>query len=79
MLAVVPMGTGAYLAVKSEREVYEAEITREKTEVEENPEEEIEEMSLFYQLQRIQSGGIAKDGGASGRTSRANGASDGAK
>ena len=45
------MGAGAYLAVKSEREVYEAEIAREKTEVEENPEEEIEEMSLFYQLQ----------------------------
>src|SRR5213594_50421 len=45
------MGAGAYLANKSEREIYEAEIAREKTEVEENPEEEIEEMSLFYQLQ----------------------------
>jgi len=45
------MGAGAYLAVKSEAELYEAEIAREKAEVEENPEEEIEEMSLFYQLQ----------------------------
>lgn len=45
------MGAGAYLAVKSEGEVYEAEIAREKEEVEDNPEEEIEEMSLFYQLQ----------------------------
>jgi VIT1/CCC1 family predicted Fe2+/Mn2+ transporter/rubrerythrin len=45
------MGAGAYLASKSETEVYEAEIAREKAEVEENPEEEIEEMSLFYQLQ----------------------------
>jgi VIT1/CCC1 family predicted Fe2+/Mn2+ transporter len=45
------MGAGAYLAGKSEAEVYEAEISREKTEVEENPEEEIEEMALFYQLQ----------------------------
>jgi VIT1/CCC1 family predicted Fe2+/Mn2+ transporter/rubrerythrin len=45
------MGAGAYLAVKSEAEVYEAEIAREKAEVDENPEEEIEEMSLFYQLQ----------------------------
>jgi VIT1/CCC1 family predicted Fe2+/Mn2+ transporter/rubrerythrin len=45
------MGAGAYLAVKSEAEVYEAEIAREKAEIEENPEEEIEEMSLFYQLQ----------------------------
>jgi VIT1/CCC1 family predicted Fe2+/Mn2+ transporter len=45
------MGAGAYLANKSEREIYEAEIAREKEEVEENPEEEIEEMALFYQLQ----------------------------
>src|SRR5438067_1190140 len=45
------MGAGAYLAGKSEAEVYEAEIAREKAEIEENPEEEIEEMSLFYQLQ----------------------------
>src|SRR5438128_8835682 len=47
------MAAGAYLAVKSEAEVYEAEIAREKEEVEENPEEEIEEMTLFYQLQRF--------------------------
>ncbi|MDQ6808092.1 MAG: VIT1/CCC1 transporter family protein, partial [Verrucomicrobiota bacterium] len=45
------MGAGAYLAVKSEAEVYEAEIARERREIEENPEEEIEEMALFYQLQ----------------------------
>ena len=51
MASSLSMGAGAYLAVKSEREVYEAEIAREKEEVEENPEEEIEEMSLFYQLQ----------------------------
>ena len=45
------MGAGAYLAVKSEAEVYEAEMAREKAEIDENPEEEIEEMALFYQLQ----------------------------
>ena len=45
------MGAGAYLAVKSEAEVYEAEMARERREIEENPEEEIEEMALFYQLQ----------------------------
>src|ERR671922_2060604 len=49
--STLSMGAGAYLAAKSEAEVYEAEIAREKAEVEENPEEEIEEMSLFYQLQ----------------------------
>src|SRR5437762_1525319 len=51
LASTLSMGAGAYLAVKSEGEVYEAEIAREKAEVEENPEEEIEEMSLFYQLQ----------------------------
>src|SRR6184192_3427309 len=51
MASSLSMGAGAYLAVKSEGEVYEAEIAREKAEVEENPEEEIEEMALFYQLQ----------------------------
>jgi predicted membrane protein (TIGR00267 family) len=49
--SALSMGAGAYLAVKSEREVHEAEIAREREEIEENPEEEKEEMSLFYQLQ----------------------------
>jgi len=44
------MGSGAYLAAKSEREVYEAELDRERKEIESNPEEEREEMELFYQL-----------------------------
>src|SRR5438309_2391355 len=51
LASTLSMGAGAYLAAKSEAEVYEAEISREKAEVEENPEEEIEEMALFYQLQ----------------------------
>ena len=51
MASSLSMGAGAYLASKSEREIYEAEIAREKAEVDENPEEEIEEMALFYQLQ----------------------------
>jgi VIT1/CCC1 family predicted Fe2+/Mn2+ transporter/rubrerythrin len=51
MASALSMGAGAYLANKSEREIYEAEIAREKAEVDENPEEEIEEMALFYQLQ----------------------------
>src|SRR5437867_2331280 len=50
LASTLSMGAGAYLAAKSEAEVYEAEISRERAEVEENPEEEIEEMSLFYQL-----------------------------
>jgi VIT1/CCC1 family predicted Fe2+/Mn2+ transporter/bacterioferritin (cytochrome b1) len=44
------MGSSAYLAAKSQREVYEGEIAREKAEIEDNPEEEREELELFYQL-----------------------------
>jgi len=44
------MGAGAYLATKSEREVYEAEIARERQEIDMNPEQEQEELQLFYEL-----------------------------
>jgi VIT1/CCC1 family predicted Fe2+/Mn2+ transporter/rubrerythrin len=48
--SAVSMGSSAYLASKSEREVYEGEMHRERQEMEENPEEELEELSLMYQL-----------------------------
>ncbi len=48
--SALSMGASAYLANKAEREVFEAEITRERQEIEENPEEEREELELFYQL-----------------------------
>lgn len=48
--SALSMGSGAYLATKSQREVYEAEIEREGREIANNPEEEKEEMELFYQL-----------------------------
>jgi vacuolar iron transporter family protein len=50
LASALSMGSGAYLARKSEREVYEAEIERERKEIEQNPEEEREELELFYQL-----------------------------
>jgi VIT1/CCC1 family predicted Fe2+/Mn2+ transporter/rubrerythrin len=50
LASALSMGAGAYLATKSEREVYEAEIDRERREIEEQPEEEREELELFYQL-----------------------------
>ena len=50
LASALSMGSGAFLATKSEREVYEAEIGREKHEIEEDPEEEKEELALFYQL-----------------------------
>ena len=50
LASALSMGSGAYLATKSQREVYQAEISREKREIEADPEEEREELSLFYQL-----------------------------
>lgn len=47
------MATGAFLAARSEAEVAAANIDRERREVEENPDEEKEELSLFYQLKGI--------------------------
>jgi vacuolar iron transporter family protein len=48
--SALSMGSGAYLAVKSEKELHEAELGKEKKEIAEHPEEEQEELSLFYQL-----------------------------
>lgn len=48
--SALSMGSGAYLATKSEREVYEAELGRERREIEMDPEQEREEMQLFYEL-----------------------------
>lgn len=50
LASALSMGSGAYLARKSEREVYEAELERERREIRENPEEEKQELELFYQL-----------------------------
>jgi VIT1/CCC1 family predicted Fe2+/Mn2+ transporter/rubrerythrin len=50
MASALSMGAGAYLASKSEREVYESEVARERAEIEEDPHEELLELELFYQL-----------------------------
>ncbi|MBF6613766.1 MAG: VIT1/CCC1 transporter family protein [Chloroflexi bacterium] len=50
LASAISMGSGAYLAAKSEREVYEAELSRERLEIETDPESEREELELFYQL-----------------------------
>src|SRR6476620_4904180 len=50
LASALSMGAGAYLASKSEREVYESEIARERAEIEEDPHEELLELELFYQL-----------------------------
>ncbi len=53
LASALSMGSGAYLATKAEREVQEAEIRRERQELEQHPEEEEEELALFYQLKGV--------------------------
>lgn len=50
LASALSMGAGAYLASKSEREIYESEVSRERAEIEEDPQEERLELELFYQL-----------------------------
>ncbi|TMD94346.1 MAG: hypothetical protein E6I72_13385 [Chloroflexi bacterium] len=47
------MATGAFLAERSENEVAAANVERERQEIIEHPDEEKEEVSLFYQLKGI--------------------------
>ena len=51
--SAVSMATGAYLAERSEIEVAEANVDRERRELADHPEEEKEELSLFYQLKGL--------------------------
>ncbi len=51
--SALSMATGAYLAERSEAEVAEANLARERAEIEQHPEEEKEELSLFYQLKGV--------------------------
>jgi predicted membrane protein (TIGR00267 family) len=50
LASALSMGAGAYLSSKSQREVYESEVARERLEIEEDPHEELIELELFYQL-----------------------------
>src|ERR1700736_3045334 len=51
--SALSMGSGAYLAAKSEREIYEAEFAREKEAVEDNEPEAREVLSLSYQIRGL--------------------------
>ena len=53
LASALSMGSGAYLATKTEREVQEAEMRREHRELQTHPEEEEEELALFYQLKGV--------------------------
>ena len=51
--ASLSMATGAFLAERSESEVAAVNLERERAEIEQHPEEEKEELSLYYQLKGI--------------------------
>ena len=51
--SALSMGSGAYLASKSEKEIFEAEIHREQKMLEENPQSAREELSILYQLKGV--------------------------
>jgi VIT1/CCC1 family predicted Fe2+/Mn2+ transporter len=51
--SALSMATGAFLAERSELEVAAANVERERQEIAEHPEEEQEELSLFYQLKGL--------------------------
>jgi vacuolar iron transporter family protein len=51
--SALSMATGAFLAERSEAEVAAANVERERQEIAEHPEEEKEELSLYYQLKGI--------------------------
>jgi vacuolar iron transporter family protein len=50
LASTLSMGAGAWLATKSENEVMETTLAQERREIEEEPEHEIEELALLYQL-----------------------------
>ena len=51
--SALSMATGAFLAERSELEVAAANVERERREIAEHPDEEREELSLFYQLKGL--------------------------
>ncbi len=56
LASALSMATGAFLAERSEAEVAQANVARERQEIAEHSDEEKEELSLFYQLKGIDRG-----------------------
>ncbi|WP_249011548.1 VIT1/CCC1 transporter family protein [Conexibacter sp. DBS9H8] len=52
--AALSMATGAWLASRSEQEIAHANVEHERREIAEHPEEEREELSLFFQLKGVE-------------------------
>ncbi|RIV16985.1 hypothetical protein D2Q93_16490 [Alicyclobacillaceae bacterium I2511] len=50
LASTLSMGAGAWLATRSENEVRDTAMSQEQTEIQEDPEHEVEELVLLYQL-----------------------------
>jgi VIT1/CCC1 family predicted Fe2+/Mn2+ transporter len=62
--SALSMGSGAYLASKSEREIYQAELAREREAIAMNGAEARELLSLYYQVKGLPQAGRRSHGGA---------------
>lgn len=51
--SALSMGSGAYLASTSEREIYEAELQRKREQIERNPEDALQELALVYEIKGV--------------------------
>jgi len=51
--SALSMGSGAYLAAKSQREIYEAEVARDREAIQMNGPENTELLSLYYQVKGL--------------------------
>ncbi|HWD41994.1 MAG TPA: VIT1/CCC1 transporter family protein [Fimbriimonas sp.] len=51
--SALSMGSGAYLASKSEREIFEAEVLHERRELEDHPDSAKEELAIIYQFKGV--------------------------
>ena len=63
LASALSMGAGAYLAAKSEREVYESEVSREKMEIEEDPARRAARARAHLPAERLLRGRSAQHGG----------------
>ncbi|QQE78626.1 VIT1/CCC1 transporter family protein [Alicyclobacillus sp. SO9] len=53
LASTLSMGAGAWLAAKSENEILESELSHERREIQEDPEHEVEELKLLYELKGL--------------------------
>lgn len=51
--SALSMGSGAYLAAKSEREIFEGALHKEREALEQHPETAKEELAIYYQLKGV--------------------------